>query len=136
MSNQPGEGLISLRILLVDDHELVRNSVKRLLAKDKRWKLCGEAENGFEAVEKTLVLAPDVVILDLSMPVLGGLDVAAAIRQAAPGVKIIFFSMLGSPLAAQIAEQGDAFVAKDSAATDLPVALERFLQQRGSVQGT
>jgi DNA-binding NarL/FixJ family response regulator len=135
-SNQPEEGFIPLRILLVDDHELVRKSVKRLLAKDQRWQVCGEAQNGLEAVEKTLVLAPDVVILDLSMPALGGLDVASAIRQAAPGVKIIFFSVMDSPLASRIVEQGDAFVAKDSASADLPLALERLLQQGGSPQSS
>ena len=114
----------------------MRKSVQRLLAKDERWQVCGEAQNGFEALEKTLALAPDVVILDLSLPALGGVDVASAIRQAAPGAKIIFFSMMDSPLASRIMELGDAFVAKDSASADLPLALERVLQQRGSLPGS
>lgn len=134
-SDQPGEVVISLRILLVDDHELVRRSVRLLLGKDRRWEVCGEAKNGDEAVDKVLGLTPDVVILDLSMPALGGLDVASAIRQVAPAAKIIFFSMMDFPEAARIMGPGDAFVAKGSASTDLPLALEQLLQQRTSRPG-
>lgn len=113
--------------MVVDDHELVRRSVRLLLGSDRRWEVCGEAKNAEEAIEKTLELIPDVVILDLSLPALGGLDVASAIRQAAPSAKIIFFSMMEDSLGSQIAQQGDTFVAKGSAATDLPRALEQIL---------
>lgn len=121
-----------MRILLVDDNELVRRSVRLLLGKDPRWEVCGEAQNGYEAVDKTLEVSPDVVILDLSMPALGGLDVAAAIRRVAPAAKIIFFSMMDSPEATHIVGPGDTFVAKGSASTDLPLALEKVLQQRSA----
>jgi two-component system invasion response regulator UvrY len=112
--------------LVVDDHELVRRSVRLLLGSDQRWKVCGEASTAEEAIEKTLALTPDVVILDLSLPAVGGLDVASAIRHAAPSTKIIFFSMMENSLGSQIA-QGDTFVAKGTAATDLPRALEQIL---------
>ena len=124
--------IIPLRILLVDDHELVRKSVSLLLKSDRRWEVCGEAGNSDEAIERALELRPDVVILDLSLPTLGGLNVASAIRQAVPSTKIIFFSVMESQMGSQIAQHGDAFVAKGSAATDLPLALERVLLQRGS----
>lgn len=129
-SDQPPEALISLRILLVDDHELVRKGVRMLLASDQRWEVCGEAKSGHEAVQKTLELTPDVVILDLSLPSVGGFDVATAIRQVLPAVQIIFFSMMETPLTAEIAQQGHAFVAKASASTDLPLALEKVLSRR------
>lgn len=128
----PTGGHIPLRILLVDDHELVRRSVRLLLGKDSRWEVCGEAKNGYEGVDKALELTPDVVILDLSLPALGGLDVAAAIRQVAPSAKIIFFSIMDSPEAARIMAPGDSFVAKSSASTDLPLALEQLLKQRSA----
>src|SRR5579884_1807770 len=95
MSKNPArEADIRLRILLVDDHELVRKSVRRLLDGDGRWEVCGEAKDGYDAVAKAVELTPDVVILDLSLPALGGLDVAPAIRQVLPSAKIIFFSMM------------------------------------------
>lgn len=120
-------GVIPSRILIVDDHEVVRMGVRALLAGDARWQVCGEAANGDETFEKVMELTPDVVILDLNMPVLNGLDIAKAIRQVKPTIKIIFFSMHEAAFAAR-AVGGDAFVAKSSAARDLPLALERVLR--------
>lgn len=117
------------RVLIVDDHEVVRMGVRMLLAGDRRWQVCGEASDGYQALEKIMELTPDVVILDLSMPTLSGFEVATAIRRIVPSIKVIFFSMLDTPITAQTVG-GDAFVAKSSAATDLPLALERVL--RGS----
>lgn len=68
--------------------------------------------------------------LDLSMPSLSGFEVAAAILRIVPHIKIIFFSMLDTPITAQ-AVGGDDFVAKSSAARDLPIALEQVLLRRG-----
>ena len=123
------EAPISLQILVVDDHELVRRGLRLLLGSDRRWKVCGEAQNAEEAIEKASALAPDVVILDLSLPTIGGIDAATAIRQVAPSAKIIFFSLMEHSLGSQIAQRGDTFVAKGSAATDLPRALEQILAE-------
>lgn len=101
--------------------------MRLLLGSDRRWEVCGEAANAEEAIERASQLTPDVVILDLSLPAVGGLDVASSIREVTPSAKIIFFSMMEDGLGSQIAKQGDAFVAKGSAATDLPRALERIL---------
>jgi PleD family two-component response regulator len=70
------------RILLVDDHELVRKGLRSLL--DEDWEICGEAANGAEAVGKVRELKPDLVLLDLGMPVMGGTEAARAIRSIAP----------------------------------------------------
>jgi DNA-binding NarL/FixJ family response regulator len=131
----PSGGPISSRILIVDDHEVVRMGVRTILAGDRRWEVCGEAANGDQAFEKIMELGPDVVILDLSMPSLSGYEVATAIRRILPSIKIIFFSMLDTPIAAQTIG-GDAFVAKSSAARDLPLALERVLKHGGSARKT
>ena len=79
------------RILLVDDHELVRKGIRSLL--DTDWEICGEAANGVEAIDKVRELKPDLVILDLGMPIMGGTAAARGIRSIAPKIKIIVLSM-------------------------------------------
>ncbi len=99
--------------------------VRLLLAADPRWEVCGEALNGRDAIEKVVDLEPDVVILDLTMPVLNGFEAAKAIREVAPRAKIVFFSIHDTPTTARVVG-ADAFVAKSSAARDLPATLERL----------
>jgi DNA-binding NarL/FixJ family response regulator len=73
-----------VRLLVVDGHEIVRMGVRILLSDTNQWDICGEAESGVEAIQKAQELSPDVVILDLSMPVMRGFETArwevAAIR--------------------------------------------------------
>ena len=74
------------RILLVDDFEVVRRGLRNLLGANDHWRICGEAENGREAIEKVKELSPDLVLLDVTMPVMNGfpgsLWRSAAVRQA------------------------------------------------------
>jgi DNA-binding NarL/FixJ family response regulator len=77
--------------LLVDDHELFRKGIAPLL--ETTWDICGEAANGKEAVQKVRELKPDLVLLDLGMPVMGGTAAAREIRSIAPEIKILFLSM-------------------------------------------
>jgi DNA-binding NarL/FixJ family response regulator len=80
------------RILLVEDHQGIRNRVRAAL-EAAGFEVCGEAINGLDALEKTKSLAPDLIILNLSMPVLGGLDAIPQIKKSAPEVKIVIFSV-------------------------------------------
>jgi CheY-like chemotaxis protein len=89
------------KILIADDHEAVRRGLRSAVV-SAGWDLCGEAVHGKEAVEKVEQLHPDLVILDLSMPVMNGLDAAREIRKKAPKVKIVGFTMHES---AQVREQ-------------------------------
>jgi DNA-binding NarL/FixJ family response regulator len=100
------------RILLVDDHELVRKGLASLL--NARWQVCGEAGNGKEAIEKILELKPDLVILDLSMPVMGGTATARSIRRIAPGIRLVLLSIHDSATVAELAKAvgADAFLSK------------------------
>ena len=82
----------SLRVLIVDDHEAVRRGLKSAVI-GTGWDVCGEAINGKEAIEMARDLQPDVVILDISMPVMGGLEAAPQIRKAAPNAKVVAFTM-------------------------------------------
>src|SRR6185436_6623165 len=87
----------ALRILIADDHAAVRRSVRTLLESHAEWIVCGEAADGEEAVERVAQLQPDVVLLDLEMPKLNGLQAARRIRDRAPKVQILVLTMHDSP---------------------------------------
>ena len=92
---RPGERkhtMACVRILIADDHELVRQGLRTLLAARPAWEVCGEAADGVEAIEKAAQLRPDVVLLDVSMPRLSGLDAAPAIRRESPTSEIVIVS--------------------------------------------
>jgi two-component system, NarL family, nitrate/nitrite response regulator NarL len=82
-----------MRCLLVDDHESVRAGVTAILSSRTDIEVCGEASNGREAVEKARELHPDLIILDVTMPVMDGINSAKEIRSFLPDVPILFFSM-------------------------------------------
>ena len=81
------------RILLADDHDLIRKGLRAIIEGNKDWLICGEATNGQEAIERTIELQPDLIILDVTMPVLNGLQAARQIRKLAPRTKILILSM-------------------------------------------
>jgi two-component system, NarL family, response regulator NreC len=89
------------RILIADDHSEARRAIRRLLAGHSGWVICGEAENGLEAVEKAETLKPDIVVLDLSMPKMNGLEAAKIIHAASPGLPLLLFSINGGDLQAR-----------------------------------
>jgi two-component system response regulator NreC len=81
-----------LRILVVDDNQMVRHGVIGLLSSESNWEVCGEAKDGSEALLKARTLRPDLILLDVSMPGMNGLEVARLIRQEVPRVKILVMS--------------------------------------------
>jgi len=84
---------MGIRIMLVDDHTLVRHGVKALLESQEGFDVVGEAENGREAVIKVRELIPDVVIMDIAMPVLNGIEATRQIKKEFPAVRVIALSM-------------------------------------------
>ena len=122
------------RVLIVDDHEAIRRGIRSLLSRDS-LEICGEAENGRQALEKVRELKPDLVILDVSMPVMNGLEAAREIRRFAPRTKIVILSVHDSPQIIEIAEKAgaDAYVLKSAADTDLNVTVKRLLQPVGQI---
>jgi two-component system, NarL family, nitrate/nitrite response regulator NarL len=120
---------MALRILVVDDYQVARKTIRALL----HWhsmQVCGEAENGKQAVEKVKELNPDLVLLDINMPVMNGVQAAYEIRRIAPGVKIVFFTVHDSPEAMSACRTVgvDGFVAKATAGTQLIPTVERLLK--------
>lgn len=119
-----------MRLLVVDDHEIVRMGVRILLSDTSQWDICGEAKDGPEAIKMVVELSPDVVILDLTMPAMGGFDTAKGIRRVSPSTRIVFFSVHETPTTARLVG-ADAFVSKASAAQDLARTIVRVLEGGG-----
>ncbi len=84
---------MSTRILIVDDDATIRMLLRRLLAANPDWGVCGEAVDGVEAVQKVMQLAPDLTILDLSMPRMNGLDTAREIGKIRPGMPLLLVTV-------------------------------------------
>jgi DNA-binding NarL/FixJ family response regulator len=118
------------RILIADDHVEARRGARRLLEEHSGWEVCGEAENGLEAIEKAARLKPDIVILDLSMPKMSGLDAARVIHSAAPQIPLLLFSLYaGDPqMTAGIRGAGFSGDVNKAAAHQLIAAIETLLQ--------
>ena len=81
-----------IRILLADDHDLVRRGLRPLIESEWGWEICGEAKNGREAVAMAEELKPDIVVLDVGMPELNGVDAARQIKRALPGTEILILT--------------------------------------------
>jgi DNA-binding NarL/FixJ family response regulator len=121
----------TLRILLVDDHELVRRGVRYLLESEPGWEVCGEAATGREAVEMAQRLSPDVVVLDLSMPSMNGIEAARRIRQVAPHCEVLILTVHESEdmVRDALAAGARGYILKSDAGSDLVNAV-RALSRR------
>jgi DNA-binding NarL/FixJ family response regulator len=115
-----------MRILIADDHAIVRQGLRDLLQRRPGWEVCGEAANGKEALDLALRLGPDLVILDLAMPLLNGLETARRIRSARPAIAVLLYTVHDSEqLAADALEAGTrGYILKSQPASDLVAAIE------------
>jgi DNA-binding NarL/FixJ family response regulator len=114
-----------LRILVVDDHDVVRRGIVSLLTAQPDFQIAGEAGNGFEAVDMAEQLQPDIVVLDIGLPGLNGLEAAQQIRRVAPHSKILFFTQHAIPEMVRIAMNTGAagYVCKSDAVRELVTAI-------------
>jgi DNA-binding NarL/FixJ family response regulator len=99
---EEGRKTSSVRILVVDDSQLMRRCLRTLLEQHDSWRVCCEATNGREAVQKAQEATPDVIVLDFQMPGMNGLDAAKEIRRRSPQVPILMVTLHMSP---QLADQ-------------------------------
>lgn len=118
-----------VRVLIADDHEVMRLGIRNLLEVQPGWSVCAEANNGKEAVEKTLQFHPDVIIMDITMPVMNGLEAASQITKKQPQIPVILFSLhLSDDLYRHFKTDGiRGAVAKGDAARDLVLAVQTVL---------
>ena len=120
-----------LRVLVADDHEMVRVGLCAML-ESRQIEVCAQAKNGEEAVDKSRQLSPDLIILDISMPVLGGIEAAQQIRVFLPDVPILFFSAHNTSeliaIAKSVGAQG--FVTKDQVAERLLEAVDALRDKK------
>ena len=118
------------RILVVDDHDVVRQGVRLILRARPDWEIIGEAANGIDAMEKTKSLDPDLIVLDISMPGKDGLEVIHDLKRQGLEPKIVVFTMHDSKeLAAKIEASGaSGYVIKTSAARDLVKAIQQVFE--------
>ena len=116
------------QILIADDHGVFADGLRLLL--EKRYTVVGTASDGRELVVQALRLKPDVIVVDIGMPLLNGLDAAKRVREQLPKVKLVFLTMQDNPnLAAATLELGSvAFVLKQSAGSELLTAIDQVLQ--------
>jgi DNA-binding NarL/FixJ family response regulator len=123
---------MGLRILIADDHDLVRRGLRTLLEKQSGWQICGEAANGQDAVEQAMKTAPDVAVLDISMPVLNGVEAARRIRKELPRTQVIIVTMHEEDeLARDLLEIGVlGYLLKSDADRDLVPAIEAVSRRK------
>lgn len=117
----PAESAHVIGVLAVDDHPLIREGIAALVSKETDMRLVGEAANGREAVEQFRLLNPDVVLMDLQMPEMDGIDALIAIREKSPSAKVIVLTTYAGDALAQRAliAGAQAYVLKGSVRKEL-----------------
>ncbi len=121
-----------VRILIADDHDVVREGLKTILAARADFEVCGEAATGREAVAQAKELKPDVVVLDFSMPELNGFEATRQIRQALPGTEVLILTMHDSETLARevLAAGARGFLLKTHAKRQLAAAVDALAQHQ------
>ena len=116
------------RILIVEDEISVRRAI-RVFLEHNRFEICGEAADGTEALEKAVALRPDLITLDLSMPLMNGIEAASLLKAKAPGIPIVVYTMLedvlGKSLAATLGVRG--VISKSDGLAKLLACIESIL---------
>jgi DNA-binding NarL/FixJ family response regulator len=135
-ANNGSESLI--RVLVVDDNEPFRRFVRTTLSTRLGFEIIGEAADGMEAVQKAVELQPALIVLDIGLPKLNGIEAARRIRKLSPKSKILFLTQESSAEVVQEAISLGAlgFVIKAHAARDLSAALEAVLRDEQFISGT
>jgi DNA-binding NarL/FixJ family response regulator len=124
--------MAAFRILLADDHEVVRAGLRALLEEQSGWEVVAEAGDGRDAVEKASKLKPDVVVIDIAMPSLNGLEAVRQIVKAVPNTKVLVLTMYDSdPLIQQVLQAGArGYLLKSDAGRDLVSAIDALRRNK------
>src|SRR6266852_6911544 len=121
-----------LRILVADDHHVVRTGLRTLLETERGWQVCAEAANGREAVEKAGELKPDVAVLDIGMPLLNGVEATRQIRKLYPQTEVLIVTMHDSELLVQevLSAGAHGYILKDDADRNLIAAVDALRRHK------
>jgi DNA-binding NarL/FixJ family response regulator len=121
-----------VRILVADDHQVVRTGLRALLESKTGWQVCAEASNGREAVEKAGQLKPDVAVLDIGMPLLNGVEATRQIRKLSPQTEILILTMHDSELLVQevLSAGAHGYILKDDADRNLVAAVDALRRHK------
>jgi two-component system, NarL family, response regulator LiaR len=119
----------SIRVMLVDDHEIVRQGLRRVLETDAGIRVIGEARNGIEAVRQAALLSPDVIVMDLHMPLMDGIKATREIKRNAPDVAVLALTMYADDLLPEGIEAGiGGFMLKDGDSQQMTEAIYQIHQ--------
>jgi two-component system, NarL family, response regulator NreC len=132
----PETVIAQITILIVDDHAAVRGSIRSMMESRSEWRVCGEATDGLDAIEKAATLRPDLVLMDLSMPRLDGIEATRIIRREIPTTQVLVISQNDAAISSCLAIEAGAwgYLSKDTLGSDLIPAIDRF--SRGECYGT
>ena len=121
---------MEVKIFIADDHRVVRDGLKLILEHHPNLKVVGEAGNGIEATNQCINLEPDVVIMDIGMPLLNGIDVTHKILKKIPSTKVIILSMYGDDqsVLASLRAGARGFILKDEAGEEVVKAIMRVME--------
>lgn len=121
-----------LRILLADDHDVVRRGLREQLSAHQGWEICGEASNGREAVKLARDLTPDIAVLDLTMPELNGLEATRQIKKESPRTEVLIFTMHETELLIRevLSAGARGYVLKSDAGRHLTNAVENLSHKK------
>jgi DNA-binding NarL/FixJ family response regulator len=120
------------RVLIVDDSEIVRRSVRTILEANQGYEVCGEADNGEDAARLTQDLQPDAVIIDISLPGINGIEATRAVRSKMPNAKVVIMSLHQSKelVKAVQAAGASAYVLKSCADSDIVDAIDAVVRKK------
>jgi two-component system response regulator NreC len=118
---------MAISIVIADDHDIIRAGIKSVLEKHAQYKVCAEAANGEQALNAAEEFKPDILLLDISMPKIGGLDIIARVKRVSPQTKIIIISVhkLGAYVLKALRQGVSGYLNKDNVAEELILALAR-----------
>ena len=121
-----------VRLLIADDHSIVRRGLRALIESQPGWEVCGEAADARQAIEKAKQLRPDLVIMDISMPGLNGLEATRRIIRSAPQIQVLVLTVHDSPeiIDRVLAAGARGYVLKSDADRDLVAAVEAVRQRK------